>query len=227
MHLEERRVLPGEVLLYKVVGNENDLTEYNAKKIVDVASRCSTANWETDWTAMYTQFKQSHALGTVPYRWEQEDASGNPYMVASLVEVHLREPLDVVVAAGQTFWDSAVDGLAKAHIVKEHLGIPATNGLMSSLGQQRKALLMQETEDEWELIFCHKHLASLQHEDRTVASFERAATFPVTSHWRANADGVRRRYDTDNCCLDVLQELGVKSNEEPAWLTALQELVRK
>merc|ERR1719162_475395 len=172
---------------------------------------------------MYTQFKQTHTLGTVPYRWEQDDASGNPYMVSSLVETRFTEPLDVIVASGRVFWDPAVDGVAKACIVKDHLGLSLTEGLMASLGKQDKALLMQETEDEWELIFCHEHLARLHHEDRIVASFERAAAFPVTTHWVARVDGVRRRYDTDSSTLQVLEELGEQSSQEPSWLIALQD----
>merc|ERR1712194_698054 len=119
--------------------------------------------------------------------------------------------------------DPAVDGAAKARIVKDHLDLSLTEGLMRSLGKQDKALLMQETEDEWELIFCHEHLARLHHEDRIVASFERAAAFPVTSHWVALVDGVRRRYDTDSLTIQMLEELGEHSSQEPSWLVALQD----
>lgn len=219
VHLEERRLSPGELVVCKVVGNETDLTQYSNK----VSARFESGARKSDWTAMYMQFKRSHALGTVPYRWDDADASGNQYMVASLVEVRFTEPLDVIAVAGQVFWDPSTDGVVKAQLVKERLGIPSNELLMSFLGQQGKALLMQETEDEWELILNHDHLASLQHEDRIVASFGRASTMPVTLRWTSTADGVQRRYESDDRCLEEMAELCEDRNEEPAWLLALPD----
>merc|ERR1712167_325770 len=141
----------------------------------------------------------------------------------ALVEVRFSEPLDVVAVAGQMFWDPHVDGAEKGRVVKEHIDAPMDRGLMSWLGEQSKALLMQETEDEWELIFHHDHLARLHHHDRIIATFERSPAMPVTTHWTTSADGQRRRYESDRACLETLEELGVARNEEPPWLVAMQK----
>merc|ERR1711988_317165 len=107
--------------------------------------------------------------------------------------------------------------------VKDRLGIPSHEPLMPFLGGQGKALLMQETEDEWELVLSQDHLAGLAHSDRIVASFNCASGMPVTKSWRAAVDGRQRRYDDVSSCLEVLTELGESKNEEPPWLLETQE----
>ena len=37
--------------------------------------------------ARYTQFTLGHALGTVPYRWDQQNRDGEDYLHANLVQV--------------------------------------------------------------------------------------------------------------------------------------------
>ena len=50
----------------------------------------------------YTQFMLDHALGTVPYRWDQNDKEGQIYSMANLVEAK-RVPLD------DSWWTTAIE----------------------------------------------------------------------------------------------------------------------
>ncbi|CAJ1370941.1 unnamed protein product [Effrenium voratum] len=176
-------VLP-EVSVYKVLGCESTLAEYN-----DHSSRFG--NPRSDWKAMYTQLMASHALGTVPYRWDQMDSQGSPYRCANLVQVCFLEPLPVVRCSGPFFWDGSVPGEEKAAVLRSALGL-SKEPLMAQLGLAQKAVLMEETEGEWELILDHRHLAALPHESCLVATFQRGA-LPVTATF-ASRDGERQKY---------------------------------
>ncbi|CAJ1415520.1 unnamed protein product [Effrenium voratum] len=188
-------VLP-EVSVYKVLGCESTLAEYN-----DHSSRFG--NPRSDWKAMYTQLMASHALGTVPYRWDQMDSQGSPYRCANLVQVCFLEPLPVVRCSGPFFWDGSVPGEEKAAVLRSALGL-SKEPLMAQLGLAQKAVLMEETEGEWELILDHRHLAALPHESCLVATFQRGA-LPVTATF-ASRDGERQKYVSDE---RVLCQLGL------------------
>ncbi|CAE6916047.1 unnamed protein product [Symbiodinium sp. CCMP2592] len=198
----------------RVVGSEKNLKEYNENR------RVATEGAEKDWTAMYTQFRVSHALGTVPYRWDQRGADGQPYTTASLLEARFMEPLPVVVAHGGLFADGAVEGSMKAQVVKEHLGLNVEEPLMKQLGAQGKALLMQETEEEWELIFSHQHLAALEHQTRVVASFKKSPARPITGSWETPDEGPMK-YADDELVMETLRDLGeILREETPAEIAA-------
>ncbi|CAK9045391.1 Hypothetical protein SCF082_LOCUS25650, partial [Durusdinium trenchii] len=141
VRIEEFTLAPEELQVYKVLGTEESLLEYNAH-----ASRFARPPDWNDWKAMYTQFDLEHTLGTVPYRWEQQNQEGEDYTHANLVKVSFAKPLPVVLASGPAFWDAALPGRRKAELVKEALSLKMEEPLMVELGRQQKALLMQETE---------------------------------------------------------------------------------
>eukprot|EP00435_Cladocopium_sp_Y103_P073478 s180_g43.t2 len=199
---EEMTLSP--VKVFKVLGSEETLAEYNA--------HMSRLKRPSDWKAMYTQFMLDHALGTVPYRWDQNDKEGEIYSTANLVEVSFLEPLDVVVAAGPIFWDASVPQEHKAELVKSALHLESEMPLMAKLGQQQKALLMQETEAEWELIFSHEHLASIPHDCRIVASFQKSKAWPVTATWTTELGELAEKYVDDDQVLRALSEAGVDNS---------------
>ncbi|CAE7559231.1 unnamed protein product, partial [Symbiodinium pilosum] len=172
-----------------------------------------TESSEHDWTAMYTQFRVSHALGTVPYRWDQAGPDGTPYMSASLLEARFLDPLPVVVARGALFADASVEGSVKAQLVKERLDLKIEEPLMKQLGEQGKALLMQESETEWELIFSHQHLSTLPHQTRVVATFKRSPARPITSSWETPDEGAMK-YADDELLMETLRDLGEVLREE-------------
>lgn len=135
-----------------------------------------------DWRALYTQFRRDHALGTVPYKWEQ----GCSY--CTLVEVRFRQPLRVLVLEGELMHREDVSGEAKAAAVRAKLaekvgevvgGLP----LMERLGSLGYVALVRETACEWELVIPHALLGSLAFSERFVARFERDVTMPVTRRW--------------------------------------------
>eukprot|EP00927_Polykrikos_kofoidii_P067511 TRINITY_DN62999_c0_g1_i1.p1 TRINITY_DN62999_c0_g1~~TRINITY_DN62999_c0_g1_i1.p1 ORF type:complete len:258 (-),score=35.34 TRINITY_DN62999_c0_g1_i1:15-788(-) len=212
------RVLdPDEMVFYKVVGNEEGLAAYNQKSLDFLEAKAFNSSHvvRSDWTAMYTQLLKSHAMGTVPYRWEtRQNAHGEAehYDEAHLVEVRLLQALEVVVCKGCIFFDGQVSGTTKAAIVKSRLGLEAKESLMQALGHQGKALLVQETEGEWELVISHEHLASLSCKDKRIACFYRHRSLPTTVAWCAE-DGIRRPYASDDDCVAILGESIV-----PAWL---------
>eukprot|EP00439_Symbiodinium_sp_Y106_P018461 s3582_g2.t1 len=229
VHVKELLLPPDKAFVYKVVGSEPDLKEYNELRRAARLGARETEGTEKDWTAMYTQFRVSHALGTVPYRWDQRGADGQPYTSASLLEARFMEPLPVVVAHGALFADGAVEGSVKAQVVKEHLGLNVEEPLMKQLGAQGKALLMQETEDlilwfglisggplmmvlfnfedEWELIFNHQHLAALENQTRVVATFKKSPARPVTGSWETPDEGPMK-YADDELVMETLRDLG-------------------
>ena len=214
-------------VIYKAVGDEKTLTEYNetvTKKCSDHYSKIII--FDRDWSAMYTQLHKLHALGTVSYRWEPDKFNGSSYLYSNLIEVTINEPLQVVVCKGSQFYDGEKSGNEKAELVKNALGIPNSEGLMEVLGKQHKALLMEETEGEWELIFNRSHLESISHTDKILAIFEKSPMRHCTYKWRActirdQIPGVERsesmRYECDDICIE---QLGGES-ELPSWLEDL------
>ncbi|CAL1126249.1 unnamed protein product [Cladocopium goreaui] len=215
VRIEEMTLSP--VKVFKVLGSEETLAEYNA--------HMSRLKRPSDWKAMYTQFMLDHALGTVPYRWDQNDKQGEIYSTANLVEVSFLQPLDVVVAAGPIFWDAAVPQEDKAELVKSALQLEAEMPLMAQLGQQQKALLMQETEAEWELIFSHEHLAVIPHDSRIVASFQKSKAWPVTATWTTELteSAETQKYVDDDQVLRALSEAGVAGVDTSSVLSCLEK----
>ncbi|CAK9045380.1 unnamed protein product [Durusdinium trenchii] len=67
--------------------------------------------------------------------------------------------------------------------------------LMVELGRQQKALLMQETEAEWELIFSHEHLAALEQHSELVCTFHRSSQWPITATWQRPGDEPQKYVD--------------------------------
>jgi hypothetical protein len=207
------------MVIYKAVGNEADLTEYNDVITKKCQERYSgAASFDLDWSAMYTQLFKSHALGTVCYRWEGDD----PYSHSNLLEITIEESLQVIVCNGSVFHDGNISGSEKAALVKSAIGIPISAGLMDVLGEQRKALLMEETQGEWELIFNRSHLSLIQHKDRMLGSFERSAVRGCTQLWCAYGDEQHddasgphmMRYECDEMCVEALGGEAVL----PSWL---------
>eukprot|EP00913_Durusdinium_trenchii_P020327 g19096.t1 len=203
MGMDEFTLAPEELQVYKVLGTEESLLEYNAH-----ASRFARPPDWNDWKAMYTQFDLEHTLGTVPYRWEQQNQEGEDYTHANLVKVSFAKPLPVVLASGPAFWDAALPGRRKAELVKEALSLKMeelktarnrsvnrSEPLMVELGRQQKALLMQETEAEWELIFSHEHLAALEQHSELVCTFHRSSQWPITATWQRPGDEPQKYVD--------------------------------
>eukprot|EP00930_Biecheleria_cincta_P045807 TRINITY_DN31572_c0_g1_i1.p1 TRINITY_DN31572_c0_g1~~TRINITY_DN31572_c0_g1_i1.p1 ORF type:complete len:344 (+),score=46.60 TRINITY_DN31572_c0_g1_i1:116-1147(+) len=209
----EEVTLPS-VAVYKVLGHEKTLAEYNQAQL-DSGTSGSRAV-DKDWSAMYTQFLISHTLGTVAYRWE--DKHWRPaYSIANLVAVRIQSPLAVIIVTGKCFWDGSVDSTRKASLVKDELrargwDIGIDEGLMEALGRLGTALAIQETENEWELVFEQRHLASVLTmptcAERQIGMFYKHQAMPVTFQWEASADGIRRRCDDMEQCVQVLAELG-------------------
>jgi len=132
-----------------------------------------------DWRGLYTQFRRDHALGTVPYRWEDDSCTE-----AALVQVTIHSPIDVVVLEGSVWHEGAVSGSAKAQIAKGLLSIAAVQPLVDALGASGRALLVKETDDEPELVISHEFFARLDFSETRIAFFRRHPARPVTDRWR-------------------------------------------
>lgn len=219
-----------DIVVYKVLGDEPTLREYNQFQLDAIAQQSygGNAKFDKNWAAMYTQFMKSHTIGTVAYRWEAK--SWRPaYSEARLVEVQIKSVLPVIIVTGSIFWDGAADSGLKANLVKEALrsrgwDIGVDEGLMEALGRKRRALVMQETEHEWELIFEQSHLAEVlvmpTSYERLVATFYKDKVMPITSHWQPAAEQSRRRCDDLDRCADCLADLG--EVDLPSRFTSMQ-----
>lgn len=218
------------MVIYKAVGDEVDLNGYNETLTRECAEIYSgDASFDRDWSAMYTQLFKSHCLSTVSYRWENDERGGKPYTHSNIVEVTFAEPLKIVICRGAAFYDGDLSGADKALRVKNALGIAPTAGLMEELGKQGKALLMEETSGEWELVFSRPHLATIAHRDRIIATFAKSPTRALTHRWCPYAQycqqelgrgegqehtHVMRRYECDDICIE---ELGGEA-ALPQWI---------
>ena len=183
-----------DVTVYKVLaGADATLAEYNARCVASHgAGGDERPLRQREWSALYTQFKREHVLGTVPYRWNDPD-TGEARLVAATFEA-----LDVVVIDGPLMHSGAVSGAEKAAAAKRLLGIDPAAALMPALGERGQAALVRETADEWELVLPHALAsASLRYSERGVARFRRHRAMPVTASWMVEgaADAGWRAWD--------------------------------
>lgn len=132
---------------------------------------------DPDWQALYLQFQCNHALGTVPYRWE----SSRDYKEAQLLEVTF-EDLRIVVLGCSYLHDTVISGADKAHTLKMAMGID-DGLLMEYFGKLGKAVLVRETDAEWELLVPHCLLPHVRFKERVVARWRRHTHMPVTDKW--------------------------------------------
>merc|ERR1719215_2615242 len=123
----------GGTRVFKCVGDEAGIEEYVAAHPPRVLG---------DWSALYMQFDVPHALGTVGYRWDQG------YSSARVIRASLPE-LRAVVADAPWMPDGSVGGEAKAEAVRKALALPADVPLMQAVGEQGKALVCRETDNQW------------------------------------------------------------------------------
>eukprot|EP00971_Amphidinium_carterae_P177263 3515401-Amphidinium_carterae.1 len=166
MSLSATYVQPKSVTIYKVVaGLDGTLFSFNSEQ------QSSYQKWEgdpdlqvPDWRALYTQFQCKHVLGTVPYRWEDEETE------ATFVSATF-DDLEIVVLEGDLMHDGSVSGEEKALAVKRLLKVDEELPLMvdeelplmQMLGKKGKVALVKETDDEWELLIPHDLLSKLSY----------------------------------------------------------------
>ena len=172
---------------YKVFGDDMTLTsiQHRAWELDDLDGRDSVQHPE--WQALYMQFKSSHVLGTVPYRWESRTRE---YSHAQLLAVQI-DAVDIIVLDGPLLHDGGIGAEEKAAAVKAHLQLTSSLGLedqtsgllMHELGRRGKAALVRETEDEWELLLPHSLLPQLTFSERVIARWRKHEEHCATSHW--------------------------------------------
>ena len=171
--LSIRRVSASNIHFYKVVGGSDvTLHSYNASQSDD-----------HDWSALYTQFRSDHALGTVPYRWER-----GGFTEATLIEAVILDQVSLLVMEGAIFHDPNVSGREKAIAIQRALALDPERPLMRSLGENGLGALIRETEDEWELILPHGLVRNLSLKEKRVARFRKHRSMPLTSHWCREGD---------------------------------------
>lgn len=190
---EELNNLHG-IKFYKVIAGGSSLRKYVAQSKRD----CESLQ-QSDWRALYTQFQRNHTLGTVPYRWERNE----DIREAVLVEATVRSPLNILVVDGPLWHHSAVSGADKATAIKKQQGIQPEKSLMDELGAAGKAVLIRETEDEWELVFGHDFFLSLSVQEKVVARFQRHAKLPVTVRWALGDSGEWNRWEDGHELADI------------------------
>lgn len=179
-----REICVQNLRAYKVFGDDMTLQSMrdHAWAFDDLDGR--DGQQHPEWQALYMQFKQSHVLGTVPYRWDKM-----AYTHAQLVEV-LFDSLEVVVFDGPLLHDGSVGAEEKAAAVKTHLQLASsaaedekTGLLMHELGKSGKAALVRETEEEWELLIPHCLVPRLRFSEKPLARWRRHKSWPESSHW--------------------------------------------
>ena len=188
--ISTRTVVISELEFYKVIDAAKETVQnYNAGCISCQMIRTSEI---CDWSGLYTQFKSAHALGTLPYRWENDLTSH-----ASLVRVTIHTPIRIVVLDGALWHSGNVTGKTKAELAKQELAVPMDEPLVAFLGRFNTALLVQETAEEPELIFSHDFFAALNKTEHTVALFRRQGHRPVTSQWKYPDDHDWKTWNND------------------------------
>lgn len=193
----------------KVVSDETNLAEYNASCISSLAENTmALSSTISDWSGMYTQLKLSHAIGTIPYRWDRPN--GKYFTTAHLIATRCHVPLTIYVCSGSLFANGKVTGTEKAAIIKQAIGLPNQARLMHSLGKQKKILAIEENDGEWEFVFDHMHLNTLQPflSSRILATFHRHKNpaLPITASWHiglCNSDGWNGTCDGGCRCDDL------------------------
>ena len=168
--------------LYKVIGDEGSLHEYNEYR------RPSPTTPVSDWSACYLQCSLSHALGTLPYRWDQG------YETAQLLRLSLRPDVSVAVVDDSTMASGAASGVVKARRCKEWLGVDTATPLWQSLERERVLLCMLETDGEAEVVVPHSMVSEVVPGEEVVAHFRQrggvtsARRLPGDSGWSAFED---------------------------------------
>jgi nicotinamidase-related amidase len=161
-------ILP-QLSLYKTVGDESTIQQYMTTRGIcsssstgtppSSSSSSSTSAKLSDWSALYLQVDAVHALGNVPYRWDQG------YAISRLLHVTMHNITVRVFHGSDSAWlhDGNVSGMDKAATIKHSLGMPTDALLMPDLpnfvSEQKKhgtsvpmILAIQETDHEWEII---------------------------------------------------------------------------
>merc|ERR1712232_161214 len=91
--------------------------------------------------------------------------------------------------SGDMLHDGGFSAAEKACAARNALGI--TNGLLiDTLGKQGKAVLVKETESEWELLIPHCLLPHLKFEEKVIAKWRRHKFMPVSAKWCDVASGL-------------------------------------
>jgi hypothetical protein len=125
--------LPPTEKFYKVVGSEERIQEYNARR--------GKGRNVSDWSAFYVQLNQAHAVGTVGYRW------GQGYSEANMLEFEV--DLKCYIVADDFMADETISGEEKANRLKKRFQVEGN--LMEELGKQGLGLICKETAGEWEV----------------------------------------------------------------------------
>lgn len=174
--MKVRRLEVGELPVFKVVGPQATLSEYHSHCQQTAGRR---AGGDPDWAgALYLQLTKEHALGTLPYRWEQGFQSAN-LLAATIAAVRIVEVDDT---EDDFMIDGTVSGARKALVVKEALELEPTGPLMLQLGEQGLCLKVRETEDEWELVVPDVVLPGLELRAQAVAAtYQQHPTRPFES----------------------------------------------
>eukprot|EP01059_Diplonema_ambulator_P035696 TRINITY_DN8515_c0_g1_i2.p1 TRINITY_DN8515_c0_g1~~TRINITY_DN8515_c0_g1_i2.p1 ORF type:complete len:204 (+),score=39.28 TRINITY_DN8515_c0_g1_i2:36-647(+) len=165
-----------ELVVYKVVGSEWSVEEYAEARAPEV---------ESDWSGVYLQYSEVHAMGTIGYRWDQG------YEIARMAQVVLGE-LKVIVLKDSFFSDGTVSGEEKAMVVRGMLesqcgiSIPTSTPLVTALGDHGFCLTCEETPGEWEFIISPTLL--MQSTVSQSISSEYKPKHGATAYWREDPD---------------------------------------
>lgn len=167
------RVKP--LVMYSTVGTETSLEAY--------ASKWPARNLK-DWSACYLQLDPLHALGNLPYRWDQG------YKTANLLRITVNNQR-IRVLDGAIWHDADVDGGTKARILKKAWGIPDVKHLMSYLpGLGDFVLGIRETKDNLEIVAPNRGLWSRRAQVAVVAEFRHEGFTRLfgRQRWSSNDD---------------------------------------
>lgn len=179
--------------VFKVVGNQNSVLEYCNAHPPRVVG---------EWSAIYFQFNEPHALGTVGYRWDMG------YTTARLIRLTLR-CVTAIIADAAWFPDGEMTGDAKAAFVKAELGIPDSEQLMEAMAKRQRAFVCRETADQWELVLSPSMLEALATEEEVVLELA-PNEYGMTGLCRRSKEDPWVRFQET----DALQEV-----PPPAWIS--------
>eukprot|EP00931_Biecheleriopsis_adriatica_P035873 TRINITY_DN20673_c0_g1_i1.p1 TRINITY_DN20673_c0_g1~~TRINITY_DN20673_c0_g1_i1.p1 ORF type:complete len:207 (+),score=37.29 TRINITY_DN20673_c0_g1_i1:33-653(+) len=171
---------------FKVVGDQQSILDYAQAHPPRVAG---------EWSAMYLQLNEPHALGTVPYRWDMG------YEAANLLGIAFKK-LSVVLVDSDWMPDGSLDGDEKARVLKTVLDIPEDCRLMEGLELKRQALLCRETEDQWELVVPVGILQGANIQEEVLLEL-RPNAYGATGHCRSHGEDCWRRFDETEALRDV------------------------
>merc|ERR1712000_538731 len=187
---------------FKVIGDEENICDYHCAR----APQTTTTTTLNDWSAFYFQLNETHACGTLAYRYDQG------YEIASLMKTKFNvgtNNIKMIFISDFFLSDETVSGEDKAKRIKLSLGLNINEPLMKQFGEKNWILCCRESNDEWELVVPHNLIHKEFFVDQQTVTQFKSNSFGATGFRRRGRSGEWERFDDNDIAASV--------NVPPKW----------